>query len=401
MPRNGSKTLVLLVVVAYCALAAFAFSDLGRHNYFRALLWIALFIGLAWGHRIKSGVVRLYDVLYWVELGAKLCCYVLSLAAVVSLCGVFADWGPDRWDIKFCALLLTAFFIGAVTVVDRIASKVNKWRERIRPCPHGVSVGAAGACRECQLKDIEHKAYLAEMQRKAEIQRHAESLRTQEVKRLSHAWLSSSESYYSMTWQEFEDAIAQLFRNLGYQVKQTPRSSDGGKDAILVKDDIKYVLECKSGAQSIGRPDIQKFHSAMIHEGAVEGFYVNTGKFSPPAIEYAKEHKVKLYDRHTFSSLVAEAYPVPEPASFAKTMCLKCGEIVELPVHGPKTSSLCPAGHTVERTISLADLGVFTPGVSYCKKCGSPMRIVKRYRGQFLECPRYPKCRFTRRVSHS
>ncbi len=343
----------------------------------------------------RNGSNTLYVVLYWVELFAKLCCYALSLAAVVSLCVVFADLGPNSWDIKFCALLLIAFFIGAVTVADRIASRVHKWREQMKPCPHGVSAGAAGACRECQLKDIEHKVYLAEWQRKAEIQRQAEALRTREIQRLSHAWLSSSESYSSMTWQEFEDAIAQLFRNLGYQVKQTPRSNDGGKDAILVKDGIKYVLECKSGAQCIGRPDIQKFFAAMHHEGAVGAFYVNTGKFSPQAIEYAKTWPVTLYDRDTFPSLVTRAYPVSEPARFAKTICLKCGEIVELPVQESKTSLLCPAGHTVESTISLPDLGVFTSGVPYCKKCGSPMRIRKGYRGQFLGCSRYPKCKFT------
>jgi len=184
----------------------------------------------------------------------------------------------------------------------------------------------------------------------------------------------------------------------GYQVKQTTRSNDGGKDAILVKDGTKYVLECKSGAQCIGRPDLQKFFAAMHHEGAVGGFYVNTGVFSRQAIEYAKTWPVTLYDRDTFPGLVRKAYPVPEPARSARTTCLKCGEIVELPVQESKTSLLCPAGHPVESTISLADLGVFTPGVTYCKKCGSPMRIVKGYRGQFLGCSRYPKCRFTMRI---
>jgi hypothetical protein len=64
----------------------------------------------------SNTLVWLVVVLYWVELGAKLCCYALSLAAVVSLCVVFADLGPNSWGIKFCALLLIAFFIGAVTV---------------------------------------------------------------------------------------------------------------------------------------------------------------------------------------------------------------------------------------------------------------------------------------------
>ncbi len=344
--------------------------------------------------------------LYWLELCAKLCCYVLSVAAVVSLCAVIGFLDPHSWDgIKFPPLLCLALFIGAATVAVRIASRVPQWRERIKPCSHGVSAGLARACRDCQLakerKELDHKAYLAEQQRKAEIQRQAEALRTQEVQRLSHAWLSRSESYYSMTSQKFEDAIAQLFRNLGYQVKQTPYSGDGGKDAILVKDGTKYVLECKSGSQCIGRPDLQKFFAAMHDESAVAGFYVNTGVFSRQAIEYAKKWPVTLYDRRAFPSLVAEAYPVPESARLAKTMCLKCGESVELPVQESKTSSWCPAGHTVESTISLADLGVFTPGVSYCKKCGSPMQIVKGYRGRFLGCSRYPKCRFTRQVPNS
>jgi restriction system protein len=236
------------------------------------------------------------------------------------------------------------------------------------------------------------------VQRRAEIQRDADALRKQEIQRLSHAWLSRSESYYSMTWQQFEDAIAQLFRNLGYQVKQTPRSGDVGRDAILVKDGTTYVVECKSGAQRIGRPDLQKFVAAMNDEGAAEAFYVNTGVFSRHAIEYAETHNVTLYDKRTFPSLVTKAYPVPEPARFAKTMCLKCGEIVELPVQESKTSSVCPARHPVESTISLADLGVFSSEVTYCKKCGSSMEIRKGVRGQFLGCSRYPKCRFTARI---
>lgn len=351
--------------------------------------------------------VWLYLLLCLVELFAWFCCFVLSAAALAALCSVTGVVGPDWWDIKFPALLCLALFIGASTVVYRIASRVHLWRERIKPCPHGVSAGWAGACRECQLpreraelERLERQASLAEQQRKAEIQRQAEALRTQEIQRLSHAWLSNSESYYSMTWQQFEDAIAQLFRNLGYQVRQTPRSGDGGKDAILVKDGIKYVVECKryGEAKCIGRPDLQKFFAAMHHEGAVEAIYVNTGRFSPQAIEYAKTWAVTLYDRDTFPSLVTKAYPVPEPARFARTMCLKCGEIVPLPVEQSKTSLLCPVGHTVEGTISLEDLGVFSSGVPYCKKCSSPMRIRKGSRGKFLGCSNYPKCRFTRQV---
>jgi hypothetical protein len=199
-----------------------------------------------------------------------------------------------------------------------------------------------------------------------------------------------------MKSRQFEDAIAQLFRDLGYQVEQTPYTGDGGKDAILVKDGTKYLLECKSGTQSIGRPDIQKFHSAMIDEGAVEGFYVNTGRFTPKAVEWAKRYNVNLYDRSNFPSLVTKAYPVSEVAQFANTMCLECGTTVNLPIRKSMTSLSCPKGHRVESTISLADLGVFISGVPSCERCGSPMRIRRGYRGRFWGCSDYPKCRFTK-----
>ncbi len=344
-------------------------------------------------------------VLYWVELCAKLCCYALSLAAVVSLCAVIADLGPNSWDTKFRALLLLALFMGAVAVADRIASRVHKWRERIKPCTHGVSAGAAGACRECQLakerKELEDKASQAEWQRKAEIQRHAEALRTDEIQRLSHAWLSKSESYYSMTSQQFEDAIAQLFRTLTYEVKQTPYSNDGGKDAILFKDGKKYLVECKryNSDNSIGRPDIQKFAAAMHDEKAIGGFYVSTGKFSLDAKRYAGEHDILLYDAFTFPTLVLQAYPMPKDAKSAKTLCLECGAVVDFMVEDTTSAAKCPKGHNVRSTIKTSDLMANSNGIPHCEKCGSTMRVVKGRRGSFWGCSGYPKCRFTRNIS--
>ena len=236
MSSNGSKTpvwLKLALLMLYCALAGIVhrIADWSSHNnlyVFALLLNLVLLISIVivtgavmaddhWGERIKPSVVQLLLVLYWVEICAKLCTYVLSFAALFSLCAVIADLEHNFYRALLWLALL-ALLIGAVIVCDSIVTRIHKWRERIKPCPHGVSAGEAGACRECQLakerKELEHKAYLAEWHRKAEIQRHADALRMQEIQRLSHAWLSKSESYYPMTPQQFEDAIAQLFRTL-------------------------------------------------------------------------------------------------------------------------------------------------------------------------------------------
>ncbi len=243
-----------------------------------------------------------------------------------------------------------------------------------------------------------------EYRRQSTIKDEARQLRIEEIKRLSQAWLTSSNSYYSMTSQQFEDAVAALFRKLGYAVKQTPYSNDGGKDAILTKDDKKYLVECKryKGSNCIGRPDLQKFVAAMHDEGAVSGFYVNTGIFSSEAKKYAETHNIELFDRLTFPRLVNQAYPMPTDTSIGKTMCTECGSVLEFPIADTALTGSCPQGHTVTSNITKSDLGVFNfsnSGVPHCEKCGSSMRLVKTYGRSFWGCTKYPSCRFTRRFA--
>ena len=283
---------------------------------------------------------------------------------------------------------------------------VHERRDSLKPCAHNIVAGASGRCESCEQEKErqadEQRRDRESRERLATIARNAKEVREAEVQRLSKAWLSNADSYYSMSPRRFEDAIAELFRKLGYTVKQTPYSNDGGKDAILSKDGKKFIVECKryDELSSVGRRDVQIFVAAMHDEGATEGFYVNTGTFTSTAKEYAFKNHVTPYDRHTFASLVNEAYPVSEDSSKAATVCLQCGAIVDLPVDSAPVTGSCPSGHVVKSTITRSDLRIFTPtGVPYCEKCGSAMRIVKGYRGQFWGCTRYPKCRNTKKLS--
>lgn len=72
-----------------------------------------------------------------------------------------------------------------------------------------------------------------------------------------------------MHHREFEYYIADLFSTKGYEAVVTPASGDGGKDIILRKEGKTSVVECKRyGNKKIGRPEIQKFHSALIDSQA-------------------------------------------------------------------------------------------------------------------------------------
>jgi hypothetical protein len=204
-----------------------------------------------------------------------------------------------------------------------------------------------------------------------------------------------------MTPKQFEDAIAELFRSLGYEVRQTPYTNDGGKDAIAWKDGRTYLIECKRYEQSrqIGRRDVQIFLAAMHDEKADAGFYVNTGIFTKSAIEYAAKNRITVYDRLTIPLLVNEAYPSAVDASGASTVCLECGSLTVLPVGESQFVGQCTKGHSITNTITLTDLRVINSAEApTCDKCGTPMRIVKGRRGPFWGCSQFPRCRWTKRM---
>lgn len=94
---------------------------------------------------------------------------------------------------------------------------------------------------------------------------------------------------------EFEDFCAELFTRLGYKnVKLAPRVADTGRDilmeAAVPSGEVEPVIvECKHHlGKTIGRPVIQKLHSAVIAFSAKGGVVVTTGYFSEEAKKYAK-----------------------------------------------------------------------------------------------------------------
>jgi len=95
---------------------------------------------------------------------------------------------------------------------------------------------------------------------------------------------------------EFEDVMADVFRNLGYEnVRMADRVADLGRD-ITMEEQVggerrAVVVECKH-TDTVGRPVVQKLHSAVAtydYDGPKRGIVATTGRFTGPAREYAGE----------------------------------------------------------------------------------------------------------------
>lgn len=109
----------------------------------------------------------------------------------------------------------------------------------------------------------------------------------------------------------FEKLCADIFQKLNYgNVELMPLSGDKGRDLIIHSPSGLIIVECKHMPRSsVGRPVVQKLHSAVISSGAVQGILITTGFFSLNAIDHAKElsPKIELMDKRDLVALAEKA----------------------------------------------------------------------------------------------
>ena len=83
-------------------------------------------------------------------------------------------------------------------------------------------------------------------------------------------------------------------------VENMPLVNDKGRDLIIHSPDGDIFVECKHHPRNpIGRPVVQKLHSAMITENVSKGIIVTTGYFSKDAVNHVNINNlpIDLIDR--------------------------------------------------------------------------------------------------------
>ena len=110
---------------------------------------------------------------------------------------------------------------------------------------------------------------------------------------------------------EFEKLCAKIFQKLEYgNVEVMPLSGDAGRDLLIHMREGLVVVECKHQPHtSIGRPVVQKLHSAVISSKAVKGILVTSGKFSIQAVDHANTlvPKIEMVDQKILADLATRA----------------------------------------------------------------------------------------------
>lgn len=117
-----------------------------------------------------------------------------------------------------------------------------------------------------------------------------------------------------MDGYEFQKFVANLFKKLGFvNVEVGPPTADGGIDISMEQrtdiSTVRFIVECKHHPEgTIGRPVVQKLHSAVVHTPVLDkGIIVTSGHFSSKAIQYAEEVGIELIDIEKLTELARKA----------------------------------------------------------------------------------------------
>lgn len=109
------------------------------------------------------------------------------------------------------------------------------------------------------------------------------------------------ELLYSLPPRKFEELVAAVFRQDGYDVELTPETRDGGIDIIAVRREGLaggglHLIECKRyvPGNTVGIGVVQRLLGVVEQHRATKGIIVTTSTFTRDALEVAQSARHRL-----------------------------------------------------------------------------------------------------------
>lgn len=202
-------------------------------------------------------------------------------------------------------------------------------------------------------------------------------------KYMNHKRLDSQtglDSIGDLSWQEFEELVAEAYRREGYEVEVTGNAGgDGGVDVVLRRKGQRTLVQCKHWkTYTVGVQIVRELRGVMASEKADYGIVVSYGTFTPEAESFAKQNRITLIGGDDLAKMIRSVRRTPRvPAPVA-------------------TVAAAPAAVRPGQTVGSAP-----QAVPSCPRCRTAMVLRTAKRGtnagtQFWGCPRYPGCQGTR-----
>lgn len=114
------------------------------------------------------------------------------------------------------------------------------------------------------------------------------------------------EQLYALQPYEFEQYVAELFRQRGYQVKLHGRRGDNGVDLRLTQPNGKEaIVQCKRYRKSVGPDVVRELYGTLMHERVAHAFLVTTADISEAARAWTQGKPMTLIDGRSLAHLAA------------------------------------------------------------------------------------------------
>ena len=109
---------------------------------------------------------------------------------------------------------------------------------------------------------------------------------------------SKPDSLYSIDPLRFEELVAEVFRDIGYEVKLSGGSGDRGIDFVLIEPDSQRTavvqVKRRSPHSKVSVNEIRELIGATILNGANKGIFVTTSAFTKSAYDLVEKSPVEL-----------------------------------------------------------------------------------------------------------
>jgi len=109
---------------------------------------------------------------------------------------------------------------------------------------------------------------------------------------------NSLEKIRTLTPDQFESFVCDLFEKLGYKAERVGGPNDGGIDVIARKDGVKHYIQCKKFVtQQVSVGAMRDFYGAVTDKlSDAKAFFITTNVFTLEAEKFAEGKPIELID---------------------------------------------------------------------------------------------------------
>lgn len=108
-------------------------------------------------------------------------------------------------------------------------------------------------------------------------------------------WVRTQYDYwFSLSGRRFEQELAYLYSQFGYDIALTPASGDQGIDIVLNKDGREYIVQCKAHKKPIGPAVARELYGTLLHSKADEAILASLVGCTAGTKDFIRDKPIKL-----------------------------------------------------------------------------------------------------------